>query len=349
VKSVYNRTGCNKDRIARAIEKLFAVRVIRDGVDRGPIVESVATSQPLGSRSDTRYILREFDEPLADRVWFGSTLVDGVASFRQPLRELLGVGDDAARVLMEMYLHNEPEVWGGVSPQTGLWVRYVRAYNDPESPPDDKQLPGGIDILRARRNKLVMTNIGVLAPAHVLRAVDALQWAGFVSEVATVLNRAPLAVTLEGGEVGDSILPDALPWYPLDFRGKVGFTPEGEEGVCGLTAATASEFGMPVAREGGRFESVYCAFVPSGYGAMIAGLWRPRFRPTSPANAGVVEAWKNILHRRDAGYELICAVRAKAGLEHRRPPWEGAEKARRARRQAVEGGDRSRIPNGHSV
>jgi len=56
--------------------------------------------------------------------------------------------------------------------------------------------------------------------------------------------------------------------------------------------------------------------VPKGYGAMIAGIYRPRFRPSNPKSAGVKATWAAIRNNDRTGLEWINGLRKVYGLPY---------------------------------
>lgn len=280
-------------------------------------------------RSKVLHVLPDFGEPLETRIWFGINLVSGIGSFEQPLKSLKNAGDAAARLLLALYEVNDMETWGGVLPVgvgSGPWVHY--------EPVDTDMTWKGIStkLHRAKRGGSVGTHemFGRVfrfsgkpdwwkahdeAGGPVWLALDALQSSGLVYEVVTVLNRNAIKKKFSSGVEYSSIPEDAEPFYELDCRSKHGYKPEGEEGVGWATARTAGDFGKPVTLAGGTFDGTYAAFVPSGFGCMIAGIYRLRFRVSNPKNAGVKGAWAGIHQRNLDALEMVNRIRAATKLE----------------------------------
>lgn len=140
-----------------------------------------------------------------------------------------------------------------------------------------------------------------------------------------VLNRNAIKKQLSNGTEYSGIPEDAEPYYELDCRSRHGYKPDGEEGVGWATAKTAGDFGYSVATEGGRFDNTYAAFVPAGYGCMIAGIYRLRFRVANPKNAGVKGAWAGIHQRNREALELVNSIRVASKREPLTSPKEKAK------------------------
>ena len=278
-------------------------------------------------RSKVLHILSNFDEPLDERVWIGSNLIFGIKSFTLPLRTLKNDGDVAARLLLLLYQSNDMGTWGGLSP-VGLnpspWMRYTPICKDDE-------LDKGFRLIRAKTHHLAMTDWTRLirawplpvAPKHwltlhkeagypVAKAFLLLKAEGYFYEMVMVLNRDAVNVP----QNDDSYIPeDAEPFYELDSLSQHGYKSRGEEGVAGLTARTAGELGFPVALPGGKFDGTYAAIVKNGQGAMIAGIYRMRFRVVNPENSGVKETWRNIQKNQDDAFKLVQGLRASNNLK----------------------------------
>ncbi|WP_434717196.1 hypothetical protein P5X00_39735 (plasmid) [Paraburkholderia sp. A2RO-4L] len=355
VKAVNTATGGNKATIERAIARLQTMRVHRHGpqigkkpasvIDCGPIVWSrdawtnetgeILADGPI-ERAKIRYVLPDFDEPLEERVWFSAGLVSGINGFL-PLKELKNAGDIAARLLLLLYQSNDMEGWGGIEPHKGPYKRY-------EPVADDVHLAGDVRLIRAKMAGPVASgghnSIFALAWGEkhdkwwdkheeaggpCWRALDALQSSGLIYEMVMVLNRDAKKQHFAGGGEYSAIPQEAEPYYELDCRSRHGYKPAGEEGIGSATARTAGDCGCPVATEGGHLDGTYAAIVPRGYGAMIAGIFRLRFRVANPKNVGVKDAWARIGNNNRTAFELVQRVRRANKLDLLTAAW-GAER-----------------------
>ncbi len=362
ISAVNRYTGANKVKggpVDRAIDRLKTIRakskqaisngrsrrshqMVEQVTDRWPILfdrqtwieQNGGEIPPDGptERGKVQFILADFGEPVAERIWFGGNLVSGIGGFDMPLKALKNAGDVAARLLLSMYATNDMETWGGVrpiGPGRMPWENYT--------PVDaDKALHGGARLIRAKYTGTIASKDSRLwsAPAGVdwwkahqeagnpvFRALEALGSSGLIYEVVMVLNRNAIKDTFNsGGDYGD-IPEDAEPLYELDSRTRHGYKPEGEEGIGGATARTAGDLGVPVAREGGRLDGTYAAIVLRGHPAMIAGIYRLRFRVANPKNAGVKGAWARIYQGNRDAFELLLSIRAANGLAPIPAPW----------------------------
>ena len=351
ISAMNKATGANKVKggpVDRAIERLKQIRaktvkqvsngrsgkshaMVDQVADLGPILfERTAWQQQTGEilpdgpteRGLVRYVLPDFGEEKESRVWFGNNLVGGIGGFNQPLKALKNAGDVAARLLLAMYAANDMELWGGVRPVgagAGPWKHY-------EPVADDVHLYGGARLIRAKDQGEVASIDNRISGGNTEAywdALRALESAGLVYEVVMVLNKnAKKEKFASSGKEYGSIPDDAEPDYELDARSAHGYKPEGEEGIGGATANTAGELGHPVAVEGGRFDGTYAAIVRRGYPAMIAGVYRLRFRVANPKNAGVKGAWARIHTNNREAFELVQAIRAANKKPALVPPWE---------------------------
>ena len=364
--SAANRyTGANKTKggpVDRALERLKTIRAksvkrvlkkvsngkggrshawvdgwVDEEADLGPILfdregwlQATGELLPDGKhqRAEVLHVLPDFEEPPEDRVWFGNNLVSGVGDFK-PLKALKNAGDVAARLLLALYEVNDMETWGGVRPVGdghGPWVRY-------EPVDDDVRWTGiGVRLHRAKETgKLASIQDRITSDKEMYwSALSALQSSGLVYEVVMVLHRNAIKAKFSNGTEYGDIPEDAEPFYELDCRSKHGYKPDGEEGVGWATAKTAGDFGKPVTLEGGIFDGTYAAFVPDGYGAMIAGIYRLRFRVSNPKNAGVKGAWAGIHQRNREALELVNSIRSASGREPLTSPKAHAEAAKDA-------------------
>ena len=351
VGAVNKATGANKVKggpADRAIQRLKEIRATRetrvsngatgasrlmtdDVDDLGPILfdrnewlKMTGEILPDGpsQRGLVRHVLPDLDEGIEERVWFGNNLVTGVGGFDQPLKALKNAGDVAARLLLAMYAANDMELWGGVRPVgagAGPWKHY-------EPVTDDVNLYGGTRLIRAKDQGEVASidnRISGGSKGAYWDALRALKSAGLIYEVVTVLNRNAKKekFTCTGEEYG-SIPDDAEPYYELDTRSAHGYKPEGEEGIGGLTAKTAGELGYSVSDRGGVFDGTYAAIVPAGFPAMIAGVYRLRFRLANPKNVGVKGSWARIHSNNRDAYQFVHRVRAGHGLPEVPAPWD---------------------------
>lgn len=358
IRAVNTATGANKTKggpVDKALERLKTIRAksvkkVSNGksgkshawvdqvTDLGPILFDrdgwlEATGELLpdygpNAIKTIRYVLPDFEEPPEDRVWFGNNLVSGVGGFAQPLKALKNAGDVAARLLLALYEVNDMETWGGVRPVGaghGPWVHY-------EPVDADTRFTAGARLHRAKdAGKVAIIEDRITKDKEQYwSALRALQSAGLVYEVVMVLNRNAIKAKFSSGDEYSDIPEDAEPFYELDCRSRHGYKPDGEEGVGWATAKTAGDFGKPVTLEGGIFDGTYAAFVPDGYGAMIAGIYRLRFRVSNPKNAGVKGAWAGIHQRNREALELVNSIRSASGREPLTSPKAHAEAAKDA-------------------
>ena len=338
IKAVNTATGANKTKggpVDRAIERLKQIRAktvkqvsngrsgkahqwTEQATDLGPILfertvwqEQTGEILPDGptERGMVRYVLPDFGEDKDGRIWIDNNLVDGFGGFTQPLKALKNAGNVAARLLLAMYAANDMETWGGVRPVGSR--QGPRGHYEPVGA--DKSLHGGARLIRAKSQGDIVyiePRISGGSSEAYWDALRALKSAGLIYEVVMVLNRNATKKKFASGEEYSEIPDDAEPYYELDARSEHGYKTEGEEGIGGATAKTAGDLGHPVTVEGGRFDGTYAAIVPAGYPAMIAGIYRLRFRVANPKNAGVKGAWARIYQNNREAFELVQAIRA---------------------------------------
>lgn len=329
ISAVNRYTGANKTHggpIDRAIQRLQKIEATIDQAkgkpkSLGPIVyardvwhEQTGELLPDGpvERSKVLHILPTFNEPLSDRVWFSRNLVTGFGEFRRPLTSLKNAGDVAARLFLALAAANDMEQWGGVPPNKVAWCRYHPVA------PDKTICNGTARLIRSKYDNQVARIdpriVGGDGNESFWDAVQALETSGLIYEVVMVLNRNGVKSDSINGDQLSSIPDDAEPLYELDTRSRHGFKPDGEMGLAWATARTAGDCDAPVTTEGGTFDRTYAAIVPSGYPAMIAGIYRLRFRVANAKNAGVKGAWAGIHQRNNEALAFINRARQSRHL-----------------------------------
>jgi hypothetical protein len=340
--------------VYKALERLKSIRAVRvqrmhngrsgksagfidQEVDLGPIlydrqgwIEDVGELLPDGpaERMKVLHVLPDFGENHEDRVWFGNGLVDGFGLLAKPLKTLKDAGPVASRLLLALYQANDMETWGGVRPignGAGPWIRYEPVGS--ESSWKDLALifrakvtgkVGHIDMFKRvwHVGEPDWWNVHDDAGGPVWRALEALVSAGLIYQVVLVLNRNPEKKKFSSGAEYGDIPQDAEPYYELDCRSLHGYKPPGEsDGIGWLTARTAGELGISVALAEGKFDGTYAAIVPRGFGCMIAGIFRLRFRVSNPKNAGVSGTWAGIHTRNREALDFVNRMRKASNLK----------------------------------
>jgi hypothetical protein len=335
--AVRRYTSTNLDRAKKAIARLSTIKVKAKAGDKKSVALLyardawiAATNEELPDgpfeRAMIRHVLPCFGEEPGERVWFSRNLVEGTGSFEWPLKRLKNLGDPAARLFLLLQQAVDMGGWLAVPPAAGPWVRYETVM--------DKTVKSS-RIIHGQHQGDVMWSTWI--EAYGFEALHSLVDSGFFYEVVMALNRKPVTAKFGNGtgEYGN-VPPDAEPLYELDTRSQHGFKPQGEEGLAGLTAKTAGEAGAPVT--GGRpdrtlpngydmaviagdnvapgaFSGKYAAIVPRGQPAMIAGVYRPRFRVSNTKNAGVKDAWLRIHENQRDGRQWIEQLRTALQLK----------------------------------
>ena len=346
VRAVNTSTGGSKVigcPISRAIQRLkeihaFKIENVPNGksgkshaltqkkIDLGPIlfdrdtwIQRTGEILPDGTteRSLIRHILPTFGEPLIDRVWFGSAIVEGFGKHKQPLKDLKNLGSVEARLLLVMYAATDMETWGGVKPVgaiRGPWESYKIV---------TANTAGGFCIVTAKSSGSVASIDNRISDdkEQYWQALNAMESFGFFYKSILVLNRVAIPDKFENGESYGKIPDDAEPLYELDNISRHGQKPKGEEGLGRITAQTAGELGYPVTTPGGVFDGTYAAIVRRGQGAMIVGIYRPRYRVSNHRNAGVKGTWTRILENNRDYYNFIENLRWANGLPPLSAPW----------------------------
>ena len=367
VKAISTYTGGNKKAIEKAIERLLTIRakktekvsngrsgkshdMIEKATDLGPILHTgegwlemtgeILPDGPTG-RGAVRHVLPDFGEPLAERVWFGAGLVDGFGAFTKPMKKIKDGGDVAARLLLTMYAQTDMEAWGGVNPHTGPWHRYV-PMGDGDMIYADTTLHGGGRMIFGKWGGPVakihdrITGGGKDGNEKYWRALELLESSGLFYEAVLALNRNGEKKTFSSGGEYLAIPDEAEPLYELGARCEHGYAPDGEHGLGAIIANTAGRLEKPV----GDKARTYAAIVRRGQGAMIVGVFRPRFRVANPKNDGVIRTWSRIRENNAEAVEFIQAIRAASGMEPFQMPATKPKKSSTATEMDAPAGDR---------
>jgi hypothetical protein len=224
------------------------------------------------------------------KIWFPSTIVHGVGKWGNPLADLRRCGDLAARMLLNLYRHEDLGQFGGLDP-TKTFFRICELEDEPIRTSFGKRSQYGwlfiaskesnatawcsfSDEVRAGKNEEnKLTNA-------FWSAIKKLETKGFIYECLTVFT---------GTKVEQDNEMNLL--YPLHTFNRHGHPPKGEESLAGKTANIAKVDGHSIADYEGRFDGSTFAFVADDKEAQLVGIYRLRFRDVSPLNHEGVKGW----------------------------------------------------------
>ena len=264
-----------------------------------------------GERSQIRYVLPDLDGPEDERVWIGANLVDGFMTFKQPLKRLKSMGDDAIRLLLYLYQFEAMEEFGGLHPWKSIY----------QSAETKKRGWGegfwGFDIFEAELGhsttywtaiNAITGNVQEQGKKEPKAAYDArmqsardrfwdaqnkLELGGFIYRMISVMDR-------------DKDDPDGQVLFELGIKSTNDYqAPKGEEGVGKLMAGIAAKLGINIADDLGRIRDKFAVIVPGGFGAYVVGIYRLRFRVSNPNNMGIKGAWARIHRGNDEALEWV--------------------------------------------
>lgn len=261
-------------------------------------------------RGRIRHVLPTFGEPLDKRVWFGSGLVfgdgeDGI--FANPLQQLKNCGNVAARLLLALYAGQDLDRWYGIPPHGFSWNSYKL----------QETIYGQYRVLRGESNSIVgdhdlfdRVDSGRMNNDACFTAIKALLSAGFVYEMVALLNRNPIPAKFSNGNPYGNIPNDAE--ILCDLGSPSQFEPVQPEieqglGVDYLDTVKALHW------EEHPYD--YLAIVPTGSQAMIAGLYRLRFRVTNHDNAFIEVAERTRLDANATALKMLNYIRKTKNLE----------------------------------
>lgn len=246
-------------------------------------------------RAMVRYVVNDLGVKPKDRIWISNDLITGHGQFEQPLRKLKMCGDLAAKVLLISYLHNNEEQYGGVATHWGgfykkyqmEFIKNIGRFDLHHGKHDNGPYRYSVKIDPFQIIKAQTSNMDAMYEPF-YRAIDALEEAGFIYEVVSVMDRTPTS-------------EDAQVIYELHTRNRYGFKNKGEDGLAGRIASISSRNEAPVTDSMGRFYNKFAAIVPTGIQPFIVGVFRLRFRVVNIKNYGVSQAWSRIQQgQRDA-------------------------------------------------
>jgi len=337
VHAIRNNLNLNKERAEKIIGTLCGIKIPLKGTNptitlppqrvRSKRAANVPTVPLIYTRKDwqahglgplpdgphahalIRHILPTFDEPLKDRVWFDTGLVLGDEEIEEPLLDLKGCGDVAARLLLAMYAGQEMEWWGGVSPHAFPWQYYkLKDYTE-----------GQIRVLYAERDSEVCPT----ALFHTIdrkgrdsndsnacfTALNALKGSGLLYEAVVLLNRNPVPATFGPDANGHKKAYGNIPSDAeilCDIGSPSLYKPLSavEHGLGPAYVQTATDLNLHLC-----FPSEYLAVILTGQQAMIAGLYRLRFRVTHDKNAFVKESKQRQLKINQAAFRRLNYLR----------------------------------------
>lgn len=306
VQAVRTALGVGYESAENALQALISMEIAMSA-DRWKILTGEVLPERPSMISQVRWVLDLNGGTPDSRVWFSNALIEGYGKFTKPLKKLKMCGDVAARLLLLAYQQSDLEQFGGVKP-SAFYVRYEMS--------KIKNLEGydlwhGLLKNKSSYRNLMAQVIDEPIPksekdvAEALKpfwnALDALDSAGFIYQVVTVLDRT-----------ADN--KNAQVIYDLDTKSRHGFKPDGEQGLAGETARISGALGNPVADGMGRFYGRYAAIVPAGVIPFIVGIYRVRFRVANPKNYGVTVAWSRIRQSEREALDWLQDCCQKQGL-----------------------------------
>lgn len=332
LKAVRDNLNVNQPRAKKAIQTLCAITVMMPGskekaaTSMGPLLytrdawKAMSTDElPDGrhARAKVLHVLPTFDEPLKDRVWFGSGLVRGDADIETPLLDLKACGAVAARLLLAMYAGQDTDRWYGLPPDQFLWSCYTMKDETAGAVRVIYATPAHTDgltwnlINRMNRatNQKEEEKARQVRVAACWAALRALESSGFSYQAVVLLDHNPVPSTSDNKEAL-SIHADADIVCDLGSPSPYGPLSPAEQGLGPAYEQTAADLGLK-----DEHPHRYLAVIPTGYQGMIAGLYRLRFRVTDPTNAFVEESLRGQLKTNTAALRRLNYLRKLKKLD----------------------------------
>ena len=231
----------------------------------------------------------------------------GNDAIEKPLKILMDCGDITARMLLAMYAGQDLDRWYGVPPLEFFWHYY--------------KLEG---MAKGRFHVLCASAPAVVRPTPIFNRIDpqnqeksqscfnalrTLESAGLLYEAVVLLNRNPIPAKFSSGHAYGEIPHDAEILCDLGSPSPFGPVSAIEHGLGNEYLATAKELGWIDK------PCNYLALIPTGQPAMIAGLYRLRFRVTHAKNAFIEEATRRHLDANASALRKLNYLRATNNLE----------------------------------
>lgn len=224
---------------------------------------------------------------------------------RLPLQQLKHCGDVAARLLLALYAGQDLDRWYGIPPHGFPWSYYrlhetvYGQYRALRGHRSDTVGPTALWTLIDKENSMVC-----------FEALKALQAAGFLYEMAVLLNRNPVPAKFANGDPYGDIPKDAEILCDLGSSSQFEpVHPDIEQGLGADYLATVKTLQW----EERPYD--YVAIVPTGQPAMIAGLYRLRFRVTNYENAFIEAAERTRLDANAEALRMLNYFRKTKNLE----------------------------------
>jgi hypothetical protein len=290
---IYSTAGAKAIRKSLAIGTPAAEALLNSLSNKGFIHDpkwiagkELKKGMPIMPIREGRAMVRWVIKPDNSRpIWFSSSLVRGYGRWMKPLQALRGCGELSARLLLALYTFEDAMTYGGISPMSVLHCytteKMLSSHDGEYSLHHAEQGQKSVyarlyeDMLGIRSKQ----NGDSLEPFW--KALNQLEKRGFIYECLTVFT---------GTEVDE----DMCLLYPLHTYNRYGHAPKGEESLASTMHKIASLYDCPTADESGRFYGRFAFIADESQPVQAVGIYRLRFRNTSPAFEEVLDGWLNI-------------------------------------------------------
>ena len=280
---------CGKVSAEKQVSELVRIGVIED--------LRAELGDDKSRRAAVRFLLRDFDEPLENRVWFDRSLVEhtDLKTNESNVYRLCEMRPECIRMLLWMY-GNLPVAATTVQhpiPSAcipGMMFRY--RWDEDQTRTLDSH-----EIKVACLPEFDLQGCELLQYYSYFaldKAVDTLYRKGFVYEVIMVWDQ-PLNST--PGQATDLtyLEVDAEPQYQLHVRKCNGKLSGDEVGVSHLTLKASKYADVSVFSHDGEIENRYVVISKPGRPVGVAGVYRLSNRVKNPKSLGIKEAWASLM------------------------------------------------------
>jgi hypothetical protein len=303
-KAVRNRLHVGTNRAEALLMRLANKRLITsaENLTSGKLKEEMPQRE---GRAAVRWIITP---DKSRRIWLPAEIVRGIATWKSPLLTLRQCGNDAARLLLALYLFEDPVQYGGIDPTRAVYTKYEIEELHKGYPIGERTL-----FSCAKDHSYTWTNF----PRELLgfktdkegyvpefwKALDRLTDHGFIYERLTIFSRT-------------KITSEMCMLYPLHTFNRHGHPPKGEESLSGKMHSVASAVGKSLADAGGYFTFRRFAFLADDDNVQAVGIYLLRFRNTRPDFEDVLIGWQALQDSRrrweDTADHLLETIAATA-------------------------------------
>lgn len=280
---------CGKVTAERHIQALVRLGVIED--------KRASLGDDKARLTAVRFVLKDFGEPIENRVWFDRSLVEYIdpKSNESNVYRLCEMGYACIRILLWMYANQ---------PVNSTTVQH---------PIPSECIPGMMNRYRWAEDQtrtLDSHEIKVACfPEFELQGCDLVQWfkyttldsaviklfkTGFIYKVVMVWDESLQAILGSANDL-KYLSVDALPQYQLHVEKRCGELSKDEVGLTHLTLKASKYADVSVFTHDGKIEDKYVVISKPWQPVSVVGVYRLSNRVTNTHNHHISEAWSSLM------------------------------------------------------